>query len=153
MKSEKGITMVSLAVYIIAMITVVTFITIATGYFQKNIDVSGQSYDYLAEFTKFETFLSGETNINQNKILEISPEEVSNQNSITNGQIYIAFSSGNQYTYVKENKAIYKNNVKIASEVEQCNFTEKILNGHEAVEVTMKVRDKTRTMNFTLKNW
>ena len=107
MKTEKGITLISLSVYIIAMLITVSLVVVATGYFEQNIDVTTQSYDYLTEFTKFESYMSKETNIDQNEILEISQEAGATQ-------VFVAFSSGNQYTYIKANKAIYQNNVKIA---------------------------------------
>ena len=36
---------------------------------------------------------------------------------------YIIFSSGNQYTYKEENKSIYKNNIKICSQIDNCEFS------------------------------
>ena len=58
MKSEKGITLVSLLVYVIAMLIAITIITVITGYFYKNIDVSTEKYTAIAEYTKFNSYFS-----------------------------------------------------------------------------------------------
>ena len=99
MKSEKGITLISLIVYAIAMVITVTIITLVTSYFYQNVDVTGESYDYLAEFTKFQTYFSKESNAENNRIIEIS------ENQATANQAYVVLESGNQYTYIKANKA------------------------------------------------
>lgn len=148
MKSEKGITMVSLIIYVIAMLITVTIITIVTSYFYQNIDIDSDKYTYFSEFTKFESFISEEVNKTDNQILDIG-EVVENNKK----QNYIAFSSGNQYTYIPENQAIYQNNVKIANGVEQCSFKEKQVNGKPAFEVSIKIQDKTRKVQYVLKNW
>ena len=147
MKSEKGITMVSLIIYVIAMLITVTIITVVTSYFTKNIDVSTEKYTYYAEFTKFETYFSEEVNKENNHILEVGETTVDNKT-----QKYIALSSGNQYTYIPENKAIYQNNVEITSGVENCTFTEKFVNGKEAVEISITIQDKTNSVQYVFKN-
>ena len=61
----------------------------------------------------------------ENKILEEinEQEEVKTENDETDNKIsYIIFSSGNQYTFVKQNKAIYQGKVKIASFIKDCDF-------------------------------
>ena len=148
MKSEKGITMVSLIIYVIAMLITITIITIVTSYFYKNVDIDSDRYTYFSEFTKFESFISEEVNKTNNEILDIGEITIDNKT-----QYYIAFSSGNQYTYIPENQAIYQNNIKIASGVEQCSFKEKFVSGKQAVEILIKIQDRTRTVQYVLKNW
>ena len=148
MKSEKGITMVSLIIYVIAMLITITIITIVTSYFYKNVDITSDRYTYFSEFTKFESYISEEVNKTDNQIIDIG--EVTENDKTQN---FVAFSSGNQYTYIPENQAIYQNNVKIASGVEKCSFKEKFVNGKQAVEIQIKIQDKVRTVQYVLKNW
>lgn len=151
MKSEKGVTLISLIIYVIAMIITVTIMTIVTSYFYKNVDVTTEKYTYFSEFTKFESYFSEEVNRQGNRIIEINPEN-SDGLQDTAEQIFIEFSSGNQYTYVRENKAIYQNKVKIVSGVEKCTFENNIENGKTVVTVKLQIQEKTRTMKFTIKN-
>ncbi|MBR0351050.1 MAG: hypothetical protein IJH76_04470 [Clostridia bacterium] len=151
MKSEKGVTMVSLIIYVIAMLITVTIITVVTSYFTKNIDVSEDKYTYFAEFTKFESFFSEEVNKENNKILDIGTIVEDPTAEVKKTQSFIAFSSGNQYTYIPENKAIYQNNVKITSGVDNCTFTEKFVNGKEAVNISITIKDKTKELQYVFK--
>ena len=150
MKSEKGITLMSLTIYVIAMLITVTIMTVLTSYFYQNISVDTDEYTYLAEFTRFDTYMVEESNKSSNSVLEISPENTNEQK--TAKQVYIALSSGNQYTFIKANKAIYQNNVKIASGVEEMEISESIKNGKTVITMKIKIKDKTRSMQFVLQN-
>ena len=152
MKSEKGITLTSLIIYVIAMVITITIITVVTSYFYKNVDVTDNSYDYLKEFTKLETYFSEEANKDRNQILEISPLE--NQSSAN--EIFAMLSSGNQYTFIRANNAIYQNNVKIGNNIKNCEFSEEMKNGKQILIVKIQLNDKNNTeriMKYTLKNW
>ena len=68
------------------------------------------------------------------------------------GQNYIIFSNGVQYTYVPENRGIYRNKVKICKNIDECAFTETIENGKNIIQVTYKSGNKQKTTKYTLKN-
>lgn len=153
MKSEKGITLISVTVYIIAMLIIITAVTVATAYYYNNIQTSKEKYDALGEYTKFNSYFSEEINFQGNKVVKIESTEKNqhNNNYRTN---YIVFSSNNQYTFIEENKSIYKNNIKIASYIEDCTFKEKIEKGKVAIEVSLTFRDGIKKqMIYVLKNW
>lgn len=139
MRTEKGITLISLTVYIIAMIIVVAVVAVISGYFYKNTQGINKNIDPLTEYTKFSTFFSDEVNHENIKVLECE----------TN---YIVFDNGVQYTFVEENNAVYRNKVKICSEVQNCNFVYQIKNGKAVIKVTFEVNGKSRETTFTLKN-
>ncbi len=149
MKSERGVTLVSLIVYVIAMLITITIITVVTSYFYNNdIDVTAQKYTYYGEFTNIEGYFSEEANFTNNKIIEYKNINTSDN---TSTQAYLALSSGNQYTYVKTNKALYKNNVKIASGIENCIFGEEIKNGNSLLTISVAIQGKDRQMQYVLK--
>lgn len=151
MKSERGVTLTSLIIYVIAMLITVTIITIVTSYFYKNVDITTEKYTYFSEFTSFESNFSEETMRQRNRVLEISPEGSADQ--AVAPQIYLYLASGNQYTYVRANKAIYKNNVKIVSGVEDdFSIKETIENGKPTLTINISIQDKTRTMKYTFQN-
>lgn len=137
-KSEKGITLTSLIIYVIAMLITVTIITVVTGYFKKNVNPDPETYTFMGEFTKFQSYFSEEVNRDKNKILEIYNGEGTEQS-------YVAFSSGNQYTFVPNNHAVYQNNVKIASGVQTCKFKETNENGKSAIIVTLEIKGNSET--------
>lgn len=145
MKSEKGITLISLIVYLIAMVIVVATVTVISGFFYKNTKGLSENIDPISEYTKFNTFFSEEVNKENIKVLDCDTNQ-------TTKESYIVFDNGVQYTFIKENKGIYRNKVKICREVENCNFTYEIKNGKAVVSVYFTAGDKTRNTTFTLKN-
>lgn len=144
MKSEKGITLISLTIYVIAMTIVVGVVAIISTFFYSNMMDSSQDIDPITEYTKFNSFFSDEVNHSNIKVLECS--------TTTDGQNYIVFDNGIQYTFIPENKGIYRNQVKIASGVDNCTFTRNIKNGKDVVEVIFEAGNRTRETTYTLKN-
>ena len=143
MKSEKGITLISILIYVIAMIIIVAIMTSLTGYFYNNIDIDTESQDANKQYTKFNSFFTEEINKSENIVIESNTES---ENP------YIIFSDKNQYTFIKQNKAIYFNNIKIATNIEECTFETKIKNGKSIIIVKIKANDFTKTTEYTLSN-
>ena len=118
MKSNKGITLTSLIIYIIGMIIVLATIANLTSFFYKNINIQDANYDSTTQYTKFASLFLNETNNDNNYIIDCK--------TITENNVklsYIVFANGNQYTYTNENNSIYKNNIKICENVEDCDFS------------------------------
>ena len=146
MKSEKGITLISVILYVIVMLLVVTIASILTGYFYNNIDINNTEQNANVEFTKFNSFFTEEVNIRGNTILESDTEGTST------GQKYIVFSTGNQYTYIKNNKSIYKNNSKIASDIEEFNLKINNSDSKTTIKIELTSGNITKTTTYALKN-
>lgn len=145
MKSEKGVTLVSLIVYVIAMVIVVAIVSVISSYFYKNInEVTGNSDPY-KEYTKFNNYFSEEANKENIKILECNLQN-------ENGNNYIVFNNNVQYEFIKENKGIYRNNIKICSNIDDCKFEQSIKKGKDIVTVTFKSGNLTNQIIYTLKN-
>lgn len=142
MKSQKGITLVSLVVYIIGMVTLVGVMAVITTNFYKSVNDVDTNINPLSQYTKFNSYFSNEVNQYNISILECRQE---------NGQNYIVFDNGVQYTFVEKNKGIYKNKIKICRDVTECTFSTGILNGKDIVTVNMKIGNKTYNNTYTLK--
>ena len=56
MKSQKGITLISLTIYVIVMAIVIGVIAIVTGVFFKSLQQSNFYTDPIAEYTAFNSF-------------------------------------------------------------------------------------------------
>ena len=138
MKQERGITLISLTVYIIVMTIVIAVVGVVSGAFVKSMKSTKSTTDPITEYTAFNGYFSDEINHQGIQIRECN----------TN---YIVFSNGVQYTFVNENSGIYRNYVKIAKDVEECRFKENIKNGKTVVDVKIKVGNKVRTTTYTLK--
>ena len=130
MKMQKGVTLVSLTIYIIVMTIVISVISMISTYFFKNT---------------------------KNILKDIEPitEEVNRSNSkiLACDEHYVVFDDGVQYTFVPENKGVYRNQVKICRGVENCKFERTIKNGKDVITVTLKMEKAVeKRVDYTLKN-
>ncbi len=142
MKSQKGITLTSLVVYVIGLALVVGIMAVITTNFYKNVNNNISSIDPINEYTKFNSYFTNEVNQYNIKVLDCNQ---------TDEQNYIVFDNGVQYTFVKQNKGIYQNKIKICKDVEECTFSTGIKNGNDIVTINMKIGDKEYQNEYTLK--
>ncbi len=132
MKSEKGVSLITLIIYLIAMSTVVAIVARASNYFYKNVINREKDLSTNSEFVKFTSFFTKEINTNDNSIKSIGEEETEA------GEImkYIIFEkTKNQYGFI--NNEIYLNQTKICSNIDDCDF--EVEGG--IVTVTLKIND------------
>ena len=138
MKNEKGVTLISLTVYIIVMALVVGVLAIITTFFYKNtIDI--KDIDPITEYITFNTFITDEINHSNIKVLECKDN-------------YIVFSNGVQYTFIPANKGIYRNKVKICRGIENCSFETGREDENDVVRVVFKAQGQSKkNITYTLK--
>ena len=136
MKSEKGITLISVTIYVIVMAIVIGIIAVISGFFYKSIDGVDQTVP-AQEFTEFNRYFSDE--INRDGIEIISCE--SN---------YVVFNNNVEYTFVAGNKGIYRNGVKICRDIEDCTFTKGSENGKTTVTVQMIISGRVMSTKYVL---
>lgn len=138
MKNQKGITMISLIIYIIALLIVIGVVATISRYFYKNVENSAEQVDPMSEYIKFNSFFSEEINSQGIQVLEAQEN-------------YIVFNNGVQYTYIPENKGIYRNKVKICRLVDDCNFIYSENGDTNTVQVIFKVKDFSNSVVYNLK--
>lgn len=148
MKSEKGITLISLIIYVIALTIVVGIIAVISGYFYDNIDTSSEDIEPMVEYTKFNSFFSEEVNYVGIKVLDFNTTK-NEQGKVDTS--YIVFDNGVQYTFIAENKGIYRNKVKIARGIDECTFDYNIEDEKNIVYVTFKAKKLNNPIKYTLK--
>lgn len=129
MKSNKGVTLTSLIIYVIGMTIMVSIIATLTSFFYKNIDI-GDINSNTTQYTKFTSILSEEVNKKNNSVIDCQ--------SLTYGVSYIVFSSGNQYTFNQESKSVYRNNVKICDNIDTCDFSYTYIDSKYKIKVSFK---------------
>lgn len=137
MKSEKGVTLISLTIYVIVMTVVVGIIAVISGIFFKNINDLEET-NPLEEYTNFNTYFSNEVNKEGIKVLKYDSD-------------YIIFDNGVQYTFIQENKGIYMNKVKICKDVQKCIFNYRIEGEKSIIDVDMIIKGRATKTSYTLK--
>ena len=137
MKSEKGVTLITLTIYILVTTVVVGIIVVVPGVIMKRLSDADFYNDPIAEYSAFNSYFSNQVNHSGIKILEC------NEN-------YIAFDDGVQYTFVQENRGVYRNQEKICWDIDKCTFSETIENGKVIITVYFKAGGQERTTKYTL---
>lgn len=107
MKSKKGVTLLTLMIFVVGMTIIVGIVTVITNYFYRNIMQMEANNSSSAEYNKFNVSFLEEVKTYGNKLIEIADN-------------YVVFSSGNKYLF-QDNK-IYKNKITIVKDVANCTF-------------------------------
>lgn len=150
MKSQKGITMASLGVYIVVSIIVVATLATIMANYRNAIKNMNDDSEYASEYSKFNLYFLEETKKQENKNPTIENEE-NNYNSIK-------FETGNEFKYDINKKILYLNKstgekIKLIKEVELCSFELSSENGKNIVIVNMKIGKTTqKTLKYVLSN-
>ena len=62
MKSEKGVTLISVTIYVIVMTLLVAIISVITNYFYKNVELNSKQEEINNQYTKFISYFTEEVN-------------------------------------------------------------------------------------------
>lgn len=146
MKSEKGVTLTILIIYIIVFSIVIGMLASLSNYIYGNLGNVNDSSIKISEFGKFNTRFVEDVKTS------IDAEVKTN----TDGNLQISFSNGNVYVYSK--KSIYRNKEKIAKDIDTFTATLQQGNGKKYINVNIKIssndgKNYTRQINYVLKYW
>ena len=145
-KSNKGITLTSLIIYVLAMTIIACIVATITIYFHKNTKEIQQTADNSYNFTRLNEYMESDAqnaktaNVNNNK-LEIVTKD---NETIT-------------YTYINntDDKSIYRNKAKICDGVEQASFQTQTIYDKTKLTVGVRIGENetiSKTLEFTIKN-
>lgn len=140
MKKNKGITLVSLLIYVIVMTIVIVVMSSIINKFYKSTDTITADTEDIIEFNKFNTYFLKEIKKNNNKVDNI-------QNN------YILFTSGNSFSLV--NKKIYYNNIEICNGVNEFKMAlGKDGDGQDntIINISVTLNNFKKTINYKIEN-
>ena len=149
MKSQKGITLISVSISVVVLLIMVAVISVITSYFFSNYNDVSEEVPSIQEYTKFISYFSQDANRKGAKVL-LCENNVDSNNKKTS---LIVFNNDVQYTFLEENNAIYYNKIKIARNVYDCIFT--LSNDKTQINVSIRFLDNPtdiRDMKFILKD-
>lgn len=145
MKSERGITLTALILYVVVAMVTVTAIAGFTSLFVSNMNEVKEQEKYAPEFNKFSMFFIGD--VKNNKTAEVTTTQVT-------------FEDGTIYQYRESEKAVYRNDTKITEKVDSFSFvstTEQVSSTtKQIINVKMSIGGKVNLKNgidYTLRYW
>ena len=139
MKSDRGITITSLIIYVIAMLIVIGIIANITAFFYRNVLNLEDESTNICEISKFNMYFLEEVKNDNNSIVEL------NKNSVT-------FVTGNTFTF--QDNSIYLNNIRICENIKNLDFSKEELNDKDVINVLITIGDNmeyTKTTKFVMK--
>lgn len=112
MKNDKGITLISVTIYVIAMLVTITVLSVMSNFFYNNIIAQRGIAKTSGQLSKFNMYF-------------IEDAKASKGASASDTQL--AFSNGSVYTFSKAADAdvgiIYRDKAKVCEDVAECSFT------------------------------
>ena len=104
LKSDKGITLTSLVIYVIVLLIVSGLMSGFSEYFYKNANKITIKENYEEQYTRFLAYLIKDTNSDQLNFIKIKTDS-------ENKYLILRFKDGSQHQYVYSDKNIYYLNV------------------------------------------
>jgi len=147
MKSEKGVTLTALVIYILIATTLISTMAMFSSFFFSNMNIIKDQEKYSPEFNKFSMFFIND--IKKNSFA-----------TIQDGNKQITLEDGTIYSYKSNEQAIYRGDTKIAQKVQMLEFTSsevKVSNTtKQIIKVKISIGDKnefTKEIEYVLKYW
>ena len=126
MKSEKGITLMVLIVYIVVMCIVMAILATISNFFYANAKQLTNNSKYMAEYNKFNMYFVEDVKNNKDTY------------EVTENQVI--FEDGTTYTYkANPDNSIYRNKVKICTNIPYCSFSKSITTVNEVEKKLVQV--------------
>ncbi len=150
MKSEKGITLTSLVIYVIVATIAIGSISLISTSFFSNMNLIKDQNSYAPEFNDFNMFFIQDVKNNKDAKVEESK---------------ITFEDGTVYQYSASERAIYRDDKKVTENVGSISFTRAEIKPSEdskrsttkiTITVTLSIgQDNSfnKSIEYTLKYW
>jgi len=138
MKSQKGITLVSVAIYIVLVMVVLGILATVTLNFQKGIkEINGEGTK-IAEVNKFNMYFLQEIKKKGNDIVLCTNNEI----SFLTGDKYVFDSNNGTINLVElDNDGTINKTIELANNIETCTFSKTSKEGKVFVKVSIKPKN------------
>ena len=148
MKSQKGITMASLGVYIVVSIIVVATLATIMANYKNSIKTMDNDAEYLSEYNKFNLYFLEEVKKPENSSMERANSIGTKENEYNS----IKFKTGNEFMYKIKEEILYLNKstgekIKLIKNVKKCTFEfngiDHETNGKNVIRVNIQIGETT----------
>lgn len=141
LKSKKGVTMLSLVIYVASFVVVAGIVGGITVFFYNNTNMISNEVYSAAEYNKFNMYLVEES------------EESGNfyEGFDTSSDMYeLTFSNGDVYTLDTNNNLLYYNSICLCEDVQDLSVDVDYSTGKEVVKVKITFSDQAYTTSYTM---
>jgi len=144
LKSQSGIAMINLIIYISSFLIITIIIAGITTFFYNNTALLDKEVYSSAEYNKLNMYFVNESEQEHNSIVKFEQDETSNI-------IYIEFVNNDIFTLDKKNNLLYYNKICLCEDVQDIQFFKDYDKGKEILQVKVKFSNKTYSNKYTMK--
>lgn len=156
MKNQKGVTLISLTIYVIALTVIIAILSVISTYFYKNVNETQDDITPLTEFTNFNSYFTTDANTAHVTYLTTGTEDNYSYIALVNEDTLEVI----KYIYVKQDKVIYRDTgsenkatITVARNVTNCEFEESIQeNNKTKFIIKLTVGNKNKEYTYNLNN-
>ena len=144
MTNDKGITMISLIIYIIVITFILSGLTAITTSFYKNVNEVDSASESAVAFSRFNMYFLNDIKEEEAEITDVTPDGKS---------IAISFKRDGQtsvVTYRLSGKSIYRNNVKICNKVKDLKIDASPGKESKVITISMNISDYEKATTYNV---
>ena len=167
MKSQKGVTMISLILYVASFLVITTVVAGITTFFYNNVEILDAKIGSNSQYNKINLYILNECKKTgaslfawQNTSVEANLDTPSNKNKLSVDikdlatETFITFkdSDGNKnsFIYVEEEKNLYYNSIKLGEDIEDFKFKIDYSSGKTVLKVYINIDGTTFTTEYVV---
>ncbi len=150
MSSQKGITMMSLIIYITSFLVVTGIVAGITAFFYGNSNLMSKELYSASDFNKLNLYLVKESEQDGNRIKEIALSSESPKEGEEKDAYYLLFSNGDRFTFDSDNGLLYYNSVCICEDVNKFKVKSEYGSGREVINVMVGFTNKSYSCKYTM---
>ena len=158
MKSDKGVTLISLIIYVMSFLAIAGVVALVSSFFYNNSKVLSSEATASSEFDMLNAYFTKETREVENYIVQLQDDD----ETVEGIEKKIVFSNGNKYIFIKENEAdeygkiIFSNEYKyfiLSDYVENLDLPQikeykGVINNLDELKINVKILGKEYTQNY-----
>lgn len=146
MRSKKGITMMSLVLYIASFLLVTGIVAGITAFFYGNATLMTQELYSSADFNKLNLYFVKESEQTGNRVKDIAEEE----GSSSDNTYYVTFYNDDRFTFDSSNHLLYYNSVCLCEDVQSFKVKPEYTDGKEVISVLVGFTNKSYKCKYTM---
>lgn len=147
MKQERGVTLTSLCIYVLALIVVIGLMSTFVSYFYKNTNETVVKSDSGEEYTRFLTYFTKDVNDDNLKNVRLSGDSYTITFEFLNGTEHQYTLKNNKVYYVENDGADIKKQIVLCTDV-SINYTPFRLENSNKIKVSFLINDEIFTNTF-----
>ena len=145
MRSQKGITMMGLVMYITCFLLVTGIVAGITAFFYGNSNLMTEELYSSADFNKLNLYFVKESEQEGNRV-----EEIAEENNIDGASYYIKFTNGDRFTYDSSYGLLYYQGICLCEDVKKFKADQDFSSGKEVVKIFIEFTNKSYSCNYTM---